>query len=142
MSLSENIRSARDCRQGRARERGNRTETARRRGVFRFLCTRARQRASERSDAAFLLCSISLSSSPVAFLTGGSRRVRREKKKDGWRERKGGKERARETERAPSRRSADLARGMFYSPIFGSGVCYELRNPRRWYPRRARITRS
>lgn len=40
------------------RERGNRTETARRRGVFRFLCTRARQPASERtnerSDAAFL----------------------------------------------------------------------------------------
>lgn len=32
------------------RERGNRTETARRRGVFRFLCTRARQPASERAN--------------------------------------------------------------------------------------------
>lgn len=105
MSLSENIRSARDCRQGRARERGKRTETARRRGVFRFLCTRARQRASERTIGCRIPSMFHLSFFLARGVSYGreSSSPPRKKKKDGRREkseRKKGREGKSEGDRA------------------------------------------
>lgn len=86
--------------------------------------------ASARSDAAFLPSSSPLPS--VALFVGGSRTPpTREKRTDGGKTQREGVEEGK-SEGEPSGRPAGVRpislAELFYSPIFGSGACCELRN--------------